>query len=122
VTAATLDFPANRFAPIAAELTLSDETGLPIRAEFDFLQTGPQTWDIYIETDAGKLVLSSGGAKLLIDGQPVVDDGIAEYITLYKRFADLIARGESDVDLSPLGLVADAFLLGRRRIVTQFED
>ncbi len=122
VTAAALDFPANRFAPIAAELTLSDETGLPIRAEFDFLQTGPQTWDIYVETDAGKLVLSSGGAKLLIDGQSVVDDGIAEYISLYKRFADLVARGESDVDLSPLSLVADAFLLGRRRIVTEFED
>lgn len=38
-----------------------------------------------------------------------------EYARLYRRFAELIERGESDVDLRPLQLVADAFLLGRRR-------
>ena len=30
--------------------------------------------------------------------------------------------GESDVDLAPFQLVADAFLLGRRRTVEPFED
>ena len=30
--------------------------------------------------------------------------------------------GEIDVDLAPLQLVADAFLLGRRRTVEPFED
>src|SRR5438046_5184699 len=53
LTAAELSFPGNRAAPIAADLTFSDDTGLPIRAEFDFRQTGPQTWDIRAETDAG---------------------------------------------------------------------
>ena len=46
VTAAELDFPANRAAPIAARLSLTDDAGLPITAEFDFRQTGPQSWDI----------------------------------------------------------------------------
>src|SRR5207248_2000590 len=50
---AKLSFPGNRAAPIAADLTFSDETGLPIRAEFDWRQTGPQTWDIHVGTDAG---------------------------------------------------------------------
>jgi D-galactose 1-dehydrogenase len=35
---------------------------------------------------------------------------------------ELAATSTSDVDLSPLRLVADAFLLGSRRIVEPFED
>ncbi len=38
--------------------------GLKIAAEFDFRQTGPQSWDIEIETDAGPVSLSQGGRKL----------------------------------------------------------
>ena len=48
---ADLAFPANRDAPIAATLRLADAAGLPISAEFDFRQTGPQTWDIDVDTD-----------------------------------------------------------------------
>ena len=57
LTQAELSFPRNRAAPIAADLAFSDETGLPIRAEFDWRQTGPQTWDIRVETEAGRLTL-----------------------------------------------------------------
>ena len=39
---------------------------------------------------------------------------------IYRRFVELIANGVSDVDLSPLVHVADAFLLGRRRDVEPF--
>ena len=39
---------------------------------------------------------------------------------LYRHFAELIANGVSDVDLSPLVHVADAFMLGRRRDVEPF--
>lgn len=120
VTGAALDFPANQDAPIAAALDLADAHGLPIRAEFDFLQTGPQTWDIRVETDAGELVLSSGGAQLTDAGRVITDGKEAEYRGIYRRFLNLIARRESDVDLAPLGLVADAFLLGRRRLVAEF--
>jgi D-galactose 1-dehydrogenase len=101
---------------------MADAAGLPIKAVFDFRQTGPQTWDIRIETDQGPLVLSSGGARLNDGEKPVVDATREEYPQLYRRFAELAAQGESDVDLAPLQLVADAFLLGRRRTAEAFED
>ena len=120
LTAAELSFPSNRAAPIAADLTFSDVTGLAIRAEFDWRQTGPQTWDIRVETDAGLLVLSSGGSRLVHDDRTLVDEKQAEYRNIYRRFVELIANHESDVDLSPLVHVADAFMLGRRRDVEPF--
>jgi D-galactose 1-dehydrogenase len=122
VTSADLSFPANRAAPIAATLSLSDALGLPISAEFDFRQTGPQSWDIHVDTDSGPVVLSSGGAKLSDGSEQPVDAIKAEYPALYRRFVQLTATGESDVDLAPFQLVADAFMLGRRRIVEPFED
>jgi D-galactose 1-dehydrogenase len=122
LTHAELSFPANRAAPIAAGLTFADDRGLPIRAEFDFRQTGPQTWDIRIETDAGRLTLSSGGSRLVHDERTLVDEQQAEYSGIYRRFAELIANRASDVDLSPLVHVADAFMLGRRRVVEPFVE
>lgn len=122
VTSADICFPANRDAPIAATLALSDAAGLPISAEFDFRQTGPQSWDIHLDTDDGPVVLSSGGAKLSVGSEQHVDAIKAEYAGLYRRFVELTATGETDVDLAPLQLVADAFLLGRRRTVEPFED
>jgi D-galactose 1-dehydrogenase len=118
---ASLAFPANRDAPIAASLDFSDETGLPIRAELDFLQTGPQTWDIHVETDAGRVTLSSGGARLEQEGRVLVDGQEAEYAGIYEHFVDLVGRGASDVDLAPLIHVADAFMLGRRTVAEPFE-
>jgi D-galactose 1-dehydrogenase len=122
VTSADLAFPANRDAPIAATLRLADAAGLPISADLDFRQTGPQTWNIDFDTDEGQVILSSGGAKLSVDGEVRVEAVKAEYTQLYQRFLKLAAAGESDVDLAPFQLVADAFLLGRRRTVEPFED
>jgi D-galactose 1-dehydrogenase len=122
VTSADLAFPANRDAPIAASLALSDARGLKIAAEFDFRQTGPQSWDIEIETDGGLVSFSQGGRKLTVGDRQHVDAAKAEYPALYRRFRELAASGECDVDLTPLQLVADAFLLGRRRTVEPFED
>ena len=120
LTEAELSYPGNRATPIAANLAFSDGTGLPILAEFDWRQTGPQTWDIRVETDAGRLTLSFGGSRLVHDGQTLVDAKQAEYRGVYQRFVELIASRVSDVDLSPLVHVADAFMLGRRREVEPF--
>ncbi|WP_316184056.1 MULTISPECIES: Gfo/Idh/MocA family oxidoreductase [unclassified Bradyrhizobium] len=122
VTAADLSFPSNRAAPIAATLELTDTNALPIIAEFDFRQTGPQSWDIIVDTDDGSLKLSKGGARLVAGDEVLVDEKEAEYPGLYCRFVELTARGAIDVDLVPLRLVADAFLLGSRRLVEPFED
>lgn len=122
LTGATLSVPANRQAPIAADLHFADAAGTPIRARFDWRQTGPQTWDIRVETDDGTLVLSQGGAVLTIDyrDQPLPPE--AEYRGLYDRFAALVRSGASDVDLNPLIHAADAFMRGERRTVEAFTD
>jgi D-galactose 1-dehydrogenase len=89
--------------------------------DLDWRQTGPQTWDIEVETDAGQLKLSQGGAVLDLPGETRRDRD-REYPGLYARFVDLVRAGESDVDVTPLQLVADAFLSGRRVTVEAFED
>ena len=122
ITAATLEFPENRDAPIAAAMTFTDAKGLDLAAEFDWRQTGKQSWDIVAETEAGAMVLSEGGAKLSLDGKLAHEEPEQEYPMLYKRFAELVKSGTSDVDLAPLRHVADAFMLGRRKFVEAFYD
>jgi D-galactose 1-dehydrogenase len=117
---AALDFPANRATPIAAELGFRDPGGAEISAVFDWRQEGPQTWDIDVEADEGRMLLQNGGAKLSIDGVAVADAPDREYPRLYARFAELVAGGASDVDLAPMVHVADAFTLGERREVAAF--
>jgi D-galactose 1-dehydrogenase len=117
-----LQFPANRAAPIAADLEFTDASGLPVRAEFDWRETGGETWSIHVETAKGKLTLSEGGKKLALDGQSMVNEPDAEYAGIYHRFVDLTKTGAIDVDLSPLQHVADAFLLGRRHVVDAFVE
>ena len=119
LTDGQLDFPANRQAPIAARLTLSQG----IEADFDFRQQGPQTWDMEFRTDAGHLALRMGGNLLEIDGQRVdgQDSIMGEYPALYARMADLVRDRASDVDLAPMVLVADAFTRGSRNSVDPFE-
>ena len=114
-----LEFPENQQAPIAARLGLRTEGGVVVEAEFDFRQKGEQTWDIELVTTTGRLRLSRGGGALEIDGQAREgDEALAgEYPRLYSRFAELCAAGRSEVDWRPFQLVADAFLVGERRIV-----
>ena len=117
---ARLQIPANRACPIAASLDL--RTGAAaVAVAFDFLQTGQQTWDIIVETDAGTMRLRDGGSRLeLPDGESIAGPN-EEYARLYRRFAELVANGESDADLRPLQLVADAFLVGERETVAAFD-
>ncbi|MBY5354259.1 Gfo/Idh/MocA family oxidoreductase [Rhizobium leguminosarum] len=122
ITEAVLEFPENRDAPIAADIRFRDADGLPVHAEFDWRQTGKQSWDIVAETAAGQMVLAEGGAKLLIDGAPTFAEPEREYPSLYRRFAEIIKAGKSDVDLAPLRHVADAFMLGRLKFVDAFHD
>lgn len=122
VTSARLDFPGNRDAPIAAEIAFRTSTGQNVGAVFDWQQTGPQTWNISADTEDGQMLLSSGGARLEIDGRVTHEAPDAEYPLLYRRFSELVHAGESDVDLAPLQHVADAFMLGRRSLVEAFYD
>ncbi|MBL0371246.1 Gfo/Idh/MocA family oxidoreductase [Rhizobium sp. KVB221] len=122
LTEATLEFPENRAAPIAASLTFGNADRLVVNAVFDWRQTGKQSWDIEAETEAGNMRLADGGAKLFIDGALAYEAPEEEYPNLYRRFASIVKAGTSDADISPLTHVADAFMLGRRKIVEAFED
>ncbi len=122
LTEAMLDMPANCHTPIRAELVFTDSLATPITVAFDFLQTGPQFWNMQFETDAGSLTLDDGGNRLVQGDQVLVDQSNDEYPALYQRLQALVAAGACDVDLSPMTHVADAFLLGRRRIVDAFYD
>ncbi|WP_404339568.1 Gfo/Idh/MocA family protein [Sphingomonas sp. MMS12-HWE2-04] len=118
---AKLSIPANRAAPIAADIAFRDTLGTPISMDLDWRQTGPQSWDITVETDEGTLKLEKGGAVLhLPTGTHTSED--REYPGLYARFAELIRSGRRDVDTAPLRLVADAFLRGDREAVEEFHD
>ncbi len=124
VRRAELEFPANRDAPIAAVLEFgSGRADSDLRAVFDWRQTGPQSWDIEIGTEAGtSLKLGHGGSRLEIDGHLVAEEKPQEYQGIYAHFAELLDMGRSEVDPDPFRLVADAFMLGRRIEVAAFED
>ncbi|CAI3787915.1 Galactose 1-dehydrogenase [Pseudomonas sp. MM227] len=122
VTHASLRFPGNRQAPIAADLTMSDATGLTVSAAFDWDHGHDELWQIEVRCAEGCLRLTHGGAHLLIDDVPQTLATTGEYPLLYHYFAQLIEAGRSDTDLQPLRLVADGFLLGQRETVADFLD
>jgi D-galactose 1-dehydrogenase len=120
---AELRYPRNCETPIAANLLLADAHGAPTRMELDFLHTGgPPLWDIDVDTDAGRLSLSKGGCEMSLDGKPVAALRGAEYPDLYAHFGHLVRRRSIDVDVSPLQLVADAFLCGQRLELEPFVE
>jgi predicted dehydrogenase len=122
VNSAELDVPSNVFTPIAARLMMTGQGKIPISADFDWRQEGPQTWDIEVQAGPERLKLRMGGAKLAIDGAEVDVDAEQEYPEIYRRFARLVATRASDADITPLRIVADACLKGRQTATDPFHD
>ena len=120
--AAGLDMPTNCAAPIAARLTMATTSGVPITADLDFRHPGPPMWDIIAETAQGRMTLAEGGNRLHLPDGSVSAAPQQEYPRLYRRFVELVRSGASDVDVAPLRLVADAFLIGRHHPVAAFSD
>jgi len=118
VTAAELITPSNRETPIAGKVTFRSPaavSGASLTAEVDWRQTGPQSWNIDIETESGqKLALRDGGSKLSVDGKETVAQQMEEYERIYEHFAELLDKGESDMHYAPLQLIADTFFIGKR--------
>ncbi len=116
---ARLMTPANRQAPIAAEVAFV-QSGC--RAQFDWRVTDTERRSIEITTaDGCRVDITDGGMALSIDGVDQQLERLPEYPPMYARFAELIAKRQSDVDAEPLRLVADAFLVGTRETVQAFD-
>lgn len=65
------------------------------------------------------MLIKDGGRPLIINGKASAQKPTqGEYAALYTRFAQLIARGQSDMDVEPLRIAADAYLIARRRLQT----
>ena len=128
VTEADLHVPGNRETPIRGRILMDGPEGPLVTAEVDFLHEGDPLWRQVIETDAGTLTLDQGGAVMRVDGgaqqgKGWTEPGIhGEYDGLYAEFADLLGRKASQVDLRPMVLVADAFMLGRHHTAPDFHD
>ena len=124
VREAELAVPANLQMPIAASLGFDSPAapGADLSAGFDWREERDEVWTIEAETDDGlSLRLAGGGARLEISAGETVEAPREEYPRIYRRFADLIDERRSHVDLAPMRLAADAFLIGRRVSAAPFE-
>lgn len=121
VEGGVLQYPANCEAPVSGQIALREAGGAPVSLTLDFLQTGPQIWDIEVETDAGTLLLHHGGRDLVTpDGSiPGMD---AEYAGIYRHFAETIRGGSIELDAEPLRLVTDALMRCRSERVAEFHE
>lgn len=122
VTSARFEIPSNCATPIAAQMHLQALGGARIGVEFDWRQTGPQIWEIDFTSGAQQRRFAQGGddaASLSASAESALS---AEYRAMYRHFRALVHAGESDVDCSPLEIVADAFLCGQVVTVAPFED
>jgi len=123
VERAKLKFPANRQTPVDVEIVFkSGEKHQPrLSAGFNWLEESGEIWTIAVETRKGtQLKLEKGGTVLKVNGQETVANPSEEYEAIYERFAKLLKKGKSEMDGSPLLLIADAFLLGARENVDEF--
>ncbi|HLA03265.1 MAG TPA: Gfo/Idh/MocA family oxidoreductase [Aestuariivirga sp.] len=123
VEKATIEVPANKATPIAAQIRFKrgDDAKADLSAEFDWRQTGEQTWEIEMATaDGMSLYLKKGGSVLEINGKTIMEAPLEEYEMIYARFAELLKSGKSDTDVTPLQLVCDCFMLGRPITTAEF--
>jgi D-galactose 1-dehydrogenase len=120
---AVLRIPANRQQPIVARLAMSSPAAdEAIEAVFDWCPAQEDEWTITVRpVDGPELVLSRGGAELTVGGDPQAATGPGEYRAIYDEFARLIENRTSHVDIEPLRLVADAYMIGRREVAPAFE-
>jgi predicted dehydrogenase len=120
VEAAHFLVPENMANPIAVAVSLATPSGARIEAEFDFRHRGIQMRSVQLETDNGIFDLARFSAEIgdTVWGEMEAQPG--EYASLYRRFAALIAAGQSDTDPRPLELVLEIFRLAGRSTVAPF--
>jgi len=119
VRSAALAFPQGSDTPIAAEIEFASpaSSGM-LSCSLDWQRTAGEEWTIRLVTEEGmKIDLLDGGARLIVDGAPRGAEGAGEYPDIYRRFAELVEGGTSEVNSVPLRMVADCLLVGSRQMV-----
>jgi predicted dehydrogenase len=123
IEAAHLLVPENCVSPIAAAVAFRTASGAVIDADFDFRHRGRQSRAMELDTVDVPLTLAWQGAARGSGGMMVeLGTQAEEYVSLYARFADLIARGESETDKRPLELVTEILATASRSIVAPFTE
>ncbi len=120
VQGATLAFPENRRVPMMAELDIAMAGCNNFSATFDWNHKGTDEKALTVETDRGMLLLDRSGERLAFNGALLLDRPQREYEAVYSRFAALIGNGESDVDVTPLAHVAEAFATATQKTTEPF--
>jgi D-galactose 1-dehydrogenase len=114
VASTKMTFADDAQTPIAVEADLaSPAADGPLACSLDWRRGDGEEWTIAVETSDGLgLRLERGGADLIVNGERHSCEGMGEYASIYAHFLDLIDSRRSDMDLSPLRLVADCLLVG----------
>lgn len=115
---ATLMTPAGRGSPIAASIAF---LGPDRTASLDWRATVERRTIAIATEDGTSLVIADGGMSLSLDGTDQRLERRGEYPPMYARFAELIARRETEADIAPLRLVADICLVAARETVETFD-
>ncbi len=123
VKSAELHVPENVQTPIAVEVEFaSPAADGKLTCSLDWRRSEGEEWTITVEAEDGlNLRLEEGGSKLMVNGSAQSCEGMGEYPSLYAHFVDLIDNRRSDMDLTPLRLVADCLLVGRHRRAASVE-
>jgi predicted dehydrogenase len=121
VSDAKLSVSEGAQTPIAADIHFeSPECDGPLTCSLDWRRSEGEEWTIRVQADESEVLLTDGGARLFIDGNEQSVSGLGEYPDIYRRFAELIDKRRSDVDVRPLRLVADCLLVGITERVEPF--
>jgi predicted dehydrogenase len=104
-----------RHTPIAARVDGRCKDGsAKLRIDLDW-RTSEELREFHIEcTDGTVLCLRQSGRSLEVDGVPLIAESNQEYERLYAHFGLLIEQRTSDVDIEPMRLMADAFMIARQ--------
>jgi D-galactose 1-dehydrogenase len=116
IKSAELQFPENKFTPIAVSVQFSGD----LTMELDWLKDGRQMWEITLRAGEDVVALLDGGNRCTINDIEVAGTALEEYPALYDQMAMLVREGRSDVDLAPMVHVSDAMTLGKRINVAPF--
>lgn len=117
VSSACFRVPENAQTPVAAEFELLGD-GPKVDVTFEFHDSDDEIWSIRLEAeDGGVLELVDGGAAMSVNGELAGHASANEYEGVYRRFAELVRSQRTDFDISPLEIVADAFLIARHERV-----